>query len=277
MTTPFLLWIACLGAECAQLSNLLPKAEIESRELAELSGVAAAGPGQYWGVNDSGHLPALFRFNEAGEVLEQIKIEHARNIDWEAMARDSAGNLYIADIGDNARRREAYTIYRLSGEGRPSVDGVITFRYEDGVSRNGEAIFAFGGKLYLISKEDFGRKAEVFSLELSAPAADAERRAKRVAVLGIASPVTDVAYSAERKEIAILTYLGAVLYHFEKEEDLLSPPTGQIPGFFGQCEAVAYTSDGQLLITNEPGSLWKIPLPPVGEAPAEKTASPDKQ
>jgi hypothetical protein len=189
------------------------------------------------------------------------------------MTRDSASNLYIADVGDNNRRRETYTIYRLTGEGPPKVGEIITFRYEDGASRNCESLFAFEGGLYLISKQNIGEKAEVFSLDIAPPADGAERRARRVGVMEIASPVTDATYSAERKEVAVLTYLGAILFHFEKAEDLTRPATGQVPGFFGIAEALSYTSDGQLLITNEPGSLWKATLPTPSQ-PADKPAAP---
>lgn len=286
-----LLAFSCCAAGCVQLQNLVPKAEIESQELVELSGVAPAGPGQYWGVNDSGHPPVLFRFDERGQILEKVPIPGAQNADWEALTDDATGNIYVADVGDNARRRGKYTIYVLPAENFSQVRGVILFEYEDGVSRDCEAVFAFEDVLYLISKRKFGEKAEVFRIDLatSNPSGDAaqpeprpngraanqaaedpaavELKAQMVGLMPLSQPVTDVAYSAERREIAVLTYLGAILFRFEKEEDFAHGPMGQVPGFFGISEGIAYTSEGQLLITNESGALWKIPLEQSGKSP----------
>lgn len=62
-------------------------------------------------MNDSGNDAELIVFNKKGELIQRVRIENATNSDWEALTLDSKGNLYIADIGDNANKRKGVVIY----------------------------------------------------------------------------------------------------------------------------------------------------------------------
>jgi hypothetical protein len=115
-TTALAAWLtmsALTGAEppCRIMSrlSLLP-------DLPEASGLAASRrtPGVLWAHNDSGD-PFVFALTATGGVKGRVFVTGARVWDWEDIAVGPCANgtcLYIADIGDNDRRRQSVTIYR---------------------------------------------------------------------------------------------------------------------------------------------------------------------
>ena len=254
-----------------------PTAHIQSRELVELSGIVPATAGrEFWGHNDSGHPPVLFRFNDHGEVLQRVALSPAVNVDWEGMTIDAAGAIYVGDFGDNRRRRSDCTIYKVA-EPAPDADKIAPaaarrFAYPDGKARDCEAIFAMGGRLYLISKEASPLTRPTvfclndFSIQAKPEGADGKNAVgpsadtivlREVGRLQIGGLVTGAAYSPSRKELAVLTYSGVMFYAVEEEADLLRPAQGAIGGYFGQCEAICYDGN-DVIITNEPGTIWRM-------------------
>lgn len=279
--------VSILGLAAALLVAAAPKptytypstGQVKNAELVELSGIVpATDEHEFWGHNDSGNPAALFRFNDKGEVLQRVAVSPAVNVDWEGMTFDATGAFYVGDFGDNRRRRNDYTIYKLA---QPSADvdkvaplAARRFAYPDGKPRNCEAIFAMSGRLYLISKEESPlSQPTVFGTEGFADVAeegdagnhDSQKPDQRLVVrevgqMKLNGPVTDAAYSAARKELAVLTYSGVLFYGVEKEPDLLKPAKGAIGGYFGQCEAICYDGD-EVIITNEPGTIWRLSAP----------------
>jgi hypothetical protein len=83
-------------------------------EVNESSGLAVAQPGKsYWTHNDGGSKPALYEVDARGKLLRTLDLPGLRNRDWEDLARDAAGNLYIGDFGNNNNTRRNLKIYRL--------------------------------------------------------------------------------------------------------------------------------------------------------------------
>ncbi len=95
-------------------------------------------------------------------------------------------------------------------------------------------MFAFEGKLYLLTKEEtYESQPEIFVLEI--PEGGGGSRAKFLGRMKIKGRVTDVAYSSERKMLAVLTYHGVALFDFESPQDLLAEPKHYAFGSFGKC------------------------------------------
>lgn len=90
-------------------------------EISEASGLAYSinNPGMIWTHNDSGHSNTLYLLDAAsGQIMTRYKIMESRNLDWEDMEISTGPDpqqvyLYIGDIGDNAERRNEYSIYRF--------------------------------------------------------------------------------------------------------------------------------------------------------------------
>lgn len=109
----------------------------------EASGIAdsKANPGCIWVVEDSGNLPFIYLLKHDGRVIKPVWMNWSQNRDWEDISLSASPEpgksyLYIADIGDNARKHSEYYIMRLE-EPPVSSDTVykidhITFNYPDG-------------------------------------------------------------------------------------------------------------------------------------------------
>src|SRR5438876_11939284 len=91
--------------------------EITDSELTESSGLVASRtfPGVFWTHNDRGSIPQLFAISRYGATLGKFKVTGATISDWEDISIDSAGNLYLADTGDNDLGRNEVQVYRAIG------------------------------------------------------------------------------------------------------------------------------------------------------------------
>ncbi len=115
---------------------------LERPELLETSGLAASRrhPGVLWATNDSGQRSGIYAIDEEGGDLGFFALTEngaeRSTVDVEdlAIADDI---LYLADIGDNGRRRDTVAIHLLA-EPDPGQDGevdllaTIEVRYPDG-------------------------------------------------------------------------------------------------------------------------------------------------
>ena len=79
----------------------------------ESSGVVKAGPNSFWTHNDSGGLPELYEFDSSGTLLRTLSLSGATNVDWEDLAMDSAGYIYIGDVGNNFNFRQELKIFKI--------------------------------------------------------------------------------------------------------------------------------------------------------------------
>src|SRR5688572_32868052 len=89
--------------------------------IAESSGLAASRrfPGVVWTHNDGG-FQFLFAVNQAGKMLGAFQVV-GNLVDWEDIATDGAGNLYLADTGTNGMARTHVAVHRVKEQiGRAS-------------------------------------------------------------------------------------------------------------------------------------------------------------
>lgn len=152
----------CIYSVKAQELTLLQKLP---NELRENSGMANYGDSIFYFHNDSGHPNDIYRYHKKSKTLEKFTVPEAINVDWEEMAQDSDGNLYIGDFGNNANSRKDLKIYKINNPEKHSLNNynveVIRFSYarqrEFAPSKNErhydmEAMFWFKDSLYLFSK-----------------------------------------------------------------------------------------------------------------------------
>ena len=193
--------------------------------LAESSGIVASRkyPGVYWSMNDSGHPPMLYAVNSTGKGLGRIALTGAKNIDWEDIAIDAEGMLYIGDVGDNSRKRKVLTVYAV-GEPDPkskpksvAVKCKYRFRYPAGDGPfDCEAMFVRKGWAYLITKEM--PKARLYRVRLNGVSASAGKtlQAEYLGLLRGAQWVTAADICPAGRRIAVLSYLGVWVYQLDK-------------------------------------------------------------
>jgi hypothetical protein len=169
----FAVFAAFLGFSFSTLRADEPTAEVliarklcdlQDARINESSGLAAsrryAAQSLLWTHNDSGGEPALYTINPQGETVAEVLLQGATNVDWEDIA--VAGDwIYVADTGDNLRRREDVTIYRVR---EPQLDAnktnqklevepeAMTLKYPEG-ARDCETILVTAkGEVLVVSK-----------------------------------------------------------------------------------------------------------------------------
>jgi hypothetical protein len=228
-------------------------------ELTESSGLVASSafPGVFWTHNDHGSAPVLFAVSRQGRTLGKFKVSGATISDWEDISIDSSGNLYIADIGNNAQTRDEVQIYRVvepNPRGAGSVRVVRTWRLKfPNNPKDCETFFVHGGFGYLVSKERTDGAVDLYRFSLASTA--------RTVVLQIAgkirvtSNVSGGAVSRDGQVLALVTENGA--YAFRINGNPLT--AARVRGYFTpfnlpQMEGAAFAGTG-LLVTSEDGQV----------------------
>src|SRR5215207_1850987 len=113
----FIPGIACHKNNSSAINNnlvfdSLPVSKPVVPLIEEASGVADSkiNDGYLWVQEDSGNPPELYLLGHDGKVLKKVFIKDVINRDWEDIVI-SGNDIYIADIGDNNRSYQNYSIY----------------------------------------------------------------------------------------------------------------------------------------------------------------------
>ena len=113
---PILLLLFFQGcAQKARFGSMLYQGTFPSK-LKEVSGMEIEKD-RIWVIEDSGTQDNVYLINRKAQILKELKIDNAKNEDWEDLALDKSGNLYIGDFGNNLNKRERFTIYKVSYSG----------------------------------------------------------------------------------------------------------------------------------------------------------------
>ncbi len=238
---------------------------IDDPRLGEASGMAVsrAHDDLVYVVNDSGNAPEVFAVRvSTGDVVGVTTVQGVTWRDTEAMAIAADGTLWVADTGDNLRRRDDVALYALHEPG-PGDHVVSATRYPVSFPDGPEDVEALlldprDERFTLVSK---GLVAGEFyrlptTLEASTP-----NRAERVdgRAPGV---VTDGAFTADGKHVLLRTY-GTVQEYSSGDlasERVLAVPAQQ------QGETLAIErGDRSFLIGSEgsPSPLVRVAVPPA--------------
>jgi hypothetical protein len=250
------------------------------REVAQMPKVVDEGSGlafvgdtsSCWTLNDGGDGTHLYQVNRQGKLLNKIELKGIRNVDWEELAADTLGNLFVGDIGNNWNVRRDLKIYRVN-PAQPQTIRTISFRYPDQTKfppdrlHKGfdcEAFFWHQDSLYLFSKNRGDKEVKIYGL----PAAPGRYEAKILdrAYLEPGEPfdqeiqVTAADISPDRKTFALLTYGTIYLFEVRNRRINFRHPWHKIKmnwKVVEQVEALAFINNTDLLFTNEGGNIYE--------------------
>jgi hypothetical protein len=264
--------------------------ELANPEIDELSGLAVsrADAGVWWGNNDTGGGPFLYRIGPSGEDLGAVRIDGARAADWEDLAafdHDGAPALLIADTGDNLGLRGGLVLYAVSDPGRtgrPALLWTLPLRFPDG-PRDCEALAVdpVGREILLVSKRDDPPRLYRLALPERTPAAT--QVAERIGeVPQLAAPPwperllrryahAPTAFDISRDGATAVLATTQRAYVWRRApgtgwaQVFAAPPaaTLELPSRW-QVEAAALSADGRELIVGSegrPGRIARIALP----------------
>jgi hypothetical protein len=212
--------------------------------------------------------------------------------DPEDLAVSPDGALWVADIGDNitaTERRETIALWRIPTDGGPPV--IHRLNYPDGPHDAEALLFAADGTPVVVTKE-LGDTSYVYQATRPLEPGTAEGVPMRLvgefhpvitAPTDLASlaeaMVTGAATSPDRTRVALRTYTTAYEWDVPDGDIVRAITTTQpriapLPGE-PQGEAIAYTMDGQSLLTLSdvvgPTPIRRFPLPAT--APAGTTVA----
>ncbi|MDF3128975.1 hypothetical protein P0Y35_07190 [Kiritimatiellaeota bacterium B1221] len=253
-----------------------PVAQIEESALREASGLTKSSFGPwFWSLNDSGNDSVLFSISALGKTHGVVKVAGVKNVDWEAVATDGEGGLWIGDFGNNRNRRKDLQIHRVGEPGDNisvlplRVNKTIRFRFPDQLAFppekwnfDCEAMFIWEKKVYLLTKHRADTDTKLYRIE------DLETEEIQDAVLldrfeGIGQ-VTDAALTADGGRLAVLTFSGIWIFDRPKGSDRFLRGSGRHFLFknwaLRQIEGIAWIDEGRLLICNEQKDIFQLPV-----------------
>jgi hypothetical protein len=291
MTLVMVTATAALDAD--ELRNI---GHLDHAPLDEVSGiVSSAEPDVYWVQNDSGDEARLFAVRGNGEIVMPeylapryrdtpwpgLKVLNAWNVDWEDLARDPEGTLYIPDLGNNGNARRDLGVYVLPEPDPRSVpeSRALTFlpvRYPDQHQFPAEhwhfdceAVFYADGRLYFLTKhrrpgEITGWESGTRLYRLDSHFTDRENVLTLVGTRDDVFLATAADLSPDGRHVAVLTYLGVWLFARPADGDnwlrgasrFVALPREQLK----TAEAITWTGPDTLLIANEERDLLSLVL-----------------
>ena len=182
-------------------------------ELHEASGLYAANSDSLWWLNDSGNSPDLFITDSKGNLINRVEVPFVENKDWEDLAADDEGNIYIGDFGNNANQRRDLRIYKYN-RSTHRLD-TIQFFYEDQKAFpptppldrfDLEAMIWYRDSLHLFTKDRTGRGVK-YTKHYVLPAMPGTYQARLVDSLALKKRVvTGAAIHPFDKKLVLLTY-----------------------------------------------------------------------
>lgn len=238
--------------------------------LKESSGLQAYADDFIWTHNDSGNLPVLYQIDTTGKINNFKTITDASNFDWEDLAKDNLGNLYIGDFGNNKNTRKALQIYIIPNPNENDADRIkakkISFTYSDQkgfppspdqMNFDVEAMIVYNENIYLFSKNNtqpYSGYVKLYKL----PIVPGHYEAELIDSLFLGATnmfensITAADISPDSSTIALLTYNKVwLLRNFENEKffsgDIIPI---QLPTL-SQKEGITFKNNTEIYISDE--------------------------
>lgn len=151
----FLLSILLITSSCTT-GNLTVIADLPN-SLKEASAIETVVNSELlWTIEDAGNKNNIYGLDLKGNIVKDIDISNSSNIDWEDLASDKEGNLYIGDFGNNSKNRDDFTIYKVSdfSSNKTKAERINFVLPKKVKPKDFEAFFLLNNYFYIFSKEN---------------------------------------------------------------------------------------------------------------------------
>ena len=239
------------------------------KKLKENSGMAIGKDSTVWFVNDGGNEDKIYQINNKGKILKELEVKNAKNKDWEDMARDKDGNVYIADTGNNANKRKDLVIYKIPDPDKEKGDKIkaeqIEFSFPEqrkfppkqkNLLYDTEAIFYAKDSLYLITKNrshPFNGNALIYRIPAKKGNYKATYLGEFIACTDFSiCKITAADISPDGKTIALLGYGKLWLFTNFNLSNFFEGELKTIDlGIRTQLESISFLNNKTLLLSDE--------------------------
>jgi hypothetical protein len=195
---------------------------ISDPRIKESSGVVASRryTGVFWTHNDGGgpKKQVLYAIDRKGNTRAFFPVIGVTLHDWEDIAIDDAGHLFIGDIGNNDSKRDALAVYEIdepnptAGAGPVSPKRAWNLRFPQ-APFDCESLFVWKDQGYVISKVFDKARAQVFRFPLRET--NGPLTLDLVATTEIESPVTGADISADGTLLGLVAKNGAYVFRID--------------------------------------------------------------
>ncbi len=195
---------------------------IQHPRLTESSGVVASrrDTNVFWTHSDGGgRKQVLYAMTRSGAPLAEFPVTGALLHDWEDIATDGKGHLYIGDLGNNDNRRAQLAVHRIdepdlaTNRAGFAVINRSWFLDFPKARFDCESLFILRDHGYVISKVFDDARAELYSFALTNAAA--AQQLEFVTRLKIDSPVTSAAISPDGALLGVVAKNGAYVFRVD--------------------------------------------------------------
>ncbi len=254
----FNLFVSLLAMANCEWSATETFGTFSGKTLPEASGVTSDGRDLYF-INDTDGDGSLYFFS-SGEGMKRFSLPWTPH-NLEAVSYGKCGSgycFYLADVGDNDRDRTQVTVLAVEEKSK-KIWAQWNFTYEDG-PQNVEAFFVDdSGIFYFLAKTEKkgGGLTAIYSLSSRAN----ETVARKIAQAKFDAPVTDMALSPNRQNVAILTGKSGHEVSFAdfRTGDFRRQTALPLENLKKQ-ESITYISDDYLVWSTEAKKLVDVPI-----------------
>ena len=211
--------VAAAAPEAEVVAGVRLVGRITHPHLTESSGLIGCSKDTnvFWTHND-GRRGMLYAITRAGRPVAEFPVAGVGLNDWEDIARDDQGHLYIGDIGNNDGKRALLAVHQID-EPDPKDSGKVLPVRRSWILRfsqapfDCESLFIWQTNGYVISKVFNDAQAEIYRFPL------AEQKEpfilEFVTRLPIESPVTGADISADGKKLGVVCKSGAFVFRIK--------------------------------------------------------------
>ena len=276
-----LLFCFSLSFSCTNFGELKLISNL-SKNLEEVSGTEVVSKSKLiWMLNDGGNKSKIYGVSKKGKIVKSLTVK-AKNNDWEDLASDEKGNLYIGDFGNNESRRKNLVILKvknkdLSNSKKVAVEK-IKFYYPNQskfppkrkqLFFDSESFFYYNNSLYIFTKSRVKTKFGKTSL-YKIPATKGNHKAEFISDFNNCDEmdcwITSADISDDGSKVALLSPSYVLIFSNFKKDDFLSGKVTRIPlSFNSQKEGITFKDNNTLLITDEKahgvgGSFYELKI-----------------
>jgi hypothetical protein len=197
-------------------------AYIRDPRIKESSGVVASRryADVFWTHNDGGgpKTQVLCAIDREGNTRASFPVTGVTLHDWEDIAIDGAGHLYIADIGNNDSKRDTLAVYVIDEPNPQAGAGPISLKRAWKLTFpqapfDCESLFVWKDYGYVVSKVFDNAHAQIFRFPLKET--NRPLTLELVATTKIESPVTGADISADGTLLGLVAKNGAYVFRID--------------------------------------------------------------